>query len=776
MASIVIASVPIVMAACRILRSGHRPGRAEAILIATGMVFLFAARAGAADVEERRLSMVLDVAPDLNPIIEVSGVLIRIEETTPSTIAGDGDSWTPSRGVLAVTGGDVPTWIDARMSVRFDRPGGQEIVGGELRLRGRLHPHGPETNPGITSRYRGSGRVPATLVVPHPGLIEVMQAPDADADHVISEIRSAWRSSIGRLERRMTARDPALASGVLTALLTGDRRDLTTDFRMAAMRSGLAHLLAISGLHLGVIGMIVGTCSFSLVGRTSRLIGFLPIIAVFIFGMVVVPGPGVQRAVLMAVGFGVLQIAGRRVRGRPLMFLALALMCWWEPLWPRSVGFQLTAIATMAIVCSLSASRQRWFGTLNRTGSSRLSILRDRIGMAASAGIVAWTSTMPILLANFGAASLVSVPATMIAGSMLGPVLGIGSVLGVIESLAPGFLGDDALQMIDIPLSSFCRFLTGVSSISSPASFTTSSAGLLLSVPMAAVLSIVPSCPRPLARWSCLLIVLVTGAFCFGTRNTMTDPGVRMIDVGNGSTIVVRTDRKAMLYDAGSSSVTESGSRITIPALRRIGIRELEAIVISHANADHFDAVSEIIDVMPVGRLITTESVVAEARSGRRQRLSDLLSKVHARRIPIDTVSRGDRFAIGRIECRVLHPMSGELNRTTNDASLVLAVDVSGRHDDRKIDLLLTGDIQDEGIARVMNRERGLGVSVLELPHHGSWRPITAEMIRNLDPEVVIQSTGPRRWRHDRFGEACEGRRRLVTARDGSFVVDLPVD
>ena len=184
----------------------------------------------------------------------------------------------------------------------------------------------------------------------------------------------------------------------------------------------------------------------------------------------------------------------------------------------------------------------------------------------------------------------------------------------------------------------------------------------------------------------------------------------------------------------------------------------------------------KIIELMPVGRLITTEVFMIEARSGRRSDLHELLEKLHASGVPIEVVSRGDRFKMDRLDVRVIHPHSNEKNRTANDSSLVMAVEVAGTSRPLGADLLLTGDIQDEGIARVLAREKNLTVSVLEIPHHGSWRPIAAEMVRTFDPEVVIQSTGRRRWRHDRFGEVCAGRRRQVTARDGSFVVDLPVD
>ena len=776
LAAVLIATTTLIVAGIRVATRRNRPVFSNAILIAIGIGFLFIARSKTEDIDQCSVAMVVHAAPEIFPIMEISGVLTRVDMETSPTNREQGGEWSPLRGIMKVTDSSIPNWIDAFMPVRFDRPGGQELVGSELRIQGRLHPHGPSSNPGIEERQRGGRRVPATLVVPHAGLVDVVGRSDTEINQLLSAIRDDWRSAIGRLDSRMIQVDEAVTPGLFTALLTGQRRGLDIDFRIAAIRSGLAHLLAISGLHLAVIAVIVGGCVSALLSRPGRLVESIPILAVFIFGMLVIPGPSVQRAVLMAVAFGVFQVLGRRVQARPLVFLALAVMCWSDPIWPRSIGFQLSAVATIALACSMSSSRHRWFGPPDRVGATRRSLVLDRFRIAASAGIVAWSATMPIVIANFGVASFVSVPATILGSLLLGPILGLGVVAGFIESWMPGFLMEWSSDLIAVPLGLFSRFVTEVGAMVSPISTTTSAIGLLLSVPMSVSVAVLGGCSHRGTRWIGMMIVILTASICFGIWNTSVPPRVRMIDVGDGSAIVVRSGRKALLYDAGSNSRSESGSRVIIPTLRRIGIRKLDAIVISHANSDHFGAVAEIIELMPVGRLITTEAFIIEARSGRRSDLHALLEKLHVVGVPIEIVARGDRFSMDRLDFRVIHPASNEESRTANDSSLVMAVGVPATSREPGADLLLTGDIQDEGIARVLAREPGLDVSILEIPHHGSWRPIAAEMVRTFDPEVVIQSTGRRRWRHDRFGEACAGRRRLVTARDGSFVVDLPVE
>ena len=766
----------LVLAAMRIMVRRRCPNSVDSVLIGIGVGLLFMARTVNTGIDHATLSIDLRVAPDVAPIVDVSGVLVRIQGDPSSVDRGSDQAWDPIRGIIRVTDADDRSWIDAFMSIRFDRPGGLELPGAKIRVRGRLHAHRVSSNPGVEPRLRGSRRVSATLVVPHAGLVEPLESTEIDVARWIPLVRAGWWASIRRLEGHVSEAGESVTTGLFTALLTGDRRHLDIDFVMAARRSGLSHLLAISGLHLAVIGMLVGGGVSILLSRPSRLRHAIPIMVVSMFGMLVIPGPSVQRAVLMAVTFGGFQAMGRDVRARPLVVLALMVMCWWDPTWPGSVGFQLTSVATIAIVFAVPAFRSRWFGPGDRIGSQRRSLFRDRFSMAASAGIVAWSATLPVVIANFGTASMVSVPATMVASLLLIPILGLGFLGGMLESFLPGWSIGPVSEMIAFPLGMFSHFVREVGVLAPSISTTTTALGIIVSVPMSLAVIWILGSPPGRMRWVWTIGLVLVAFSCFGWRNSSVSPRVRMIDVIDGSAIVVRSGRSAFLYDSGSSSISNPGSRLIIPTLRRIGVRRLDGIVVSHANSDHFNAVAEIIAEMPVDRLITTESFLDVARSGSRPDLAEILEKVHAFGIPVDTAGRGDRFHFGRLGCRVIHPNRGDSYRFINDSSLVIAVQIGPGDRGRFADLLLTGDIQDEGISKVLAQETGLEVSVLEIPHHGSWRPIAAEMIRALDPEVIIQSTGPRRWRHDRFGDACAGRRRHVTARDGSFVVELPVD
>ena len=445
-------------------------------------------------------------------------------------------------------------------------------------------------------------------------------------------------------------------------------------------------------------------------------------------------------------------------------------MTWVDPFIVGRVGFQLTVAATTAIVWSSSAVERRWFGRRDLVGISRRSTVVGRFRSMAAICLVTWIATAPITLGRFGTFALMSVPGTMVILPVLPWLLGSALIATGVEMIHPGV----TLHPVDLLVRWSCGCLEsvvdGASSLVDPLSTTTTDLGSIIAFPIAIATAVILGVAGDAWRRLGLLAVVVAMTIVASPINRDVEPRVRMIDVGDGTCILVRNRRSAVLFDAGSNGRPEVDVRTIVPALRRVGVRRLDAIVVSHANTDHFQAVPGIVESMAVDLVVVGEPLLLASRSGDRPDLAEWLRRLERSEVEIRSVGRGDRGDWAGLDWTVLHPRRGETNRTVNDGSLVLRVEVP---DSAGGSLLLCGDIQDEGIARLLSREAGLAASVLELPHHGSWRPIAAELIRRIDPQAVIQSTGARRWRHDRFGPACVGRRRFVTARDGSFVLEL---
>jgi competence protein ComEC len=144
-----------------------------------------------------------------------------------------------------------------------------------------------------------------------------------------------------------------------------------------------------------------------------------------------------------------------------------------------------------------------------------------------------------------------------------------------------------------------------------------------------------------------------------------------------------------------------------------------------------------------------------------------VLKCLEQRRIPVKTIAAGYACRIGHARWNWLHPPADQRFERTNDASMVVRIEVAGRA------VLLTGDVEAEALTMLSALGPGLQVDVLELPHHGSDTVEARQFVQMADPSVVLQSTGWSRWRMDTWGEDLGAIQRLVTARDGACTVDI---
>ena len=211
--------------------------------------------------------------------------------------------------------------------------------------------------------------------------------------------------------------------------------------------------------------------------------------------------------------------------------------------------------------------------------------------------------------------------------------------------------------------------------------------------------------------------------------------------------------------------------RRLVPALRALGVRRLDAIIVSHANVDHFGAVLDLADALPVGVVQVSPQMSALARAGdQRDAAARLFDGLAARSVPVTTAACGRETVVGPSRWTWLHPPDDASFDAVNDASLVLRIAVSGRT------VLLCGDIQRRAMLALLEREPSLRADVIELPHHGSFHDVAAAFVTGLDPRIVLQSTGPRRLRPDRWATLLADTERLITARDGASWVEIDAD
>jgi competence protein ComEC len=237
------------------------------------------------------------------------------------------------------------------------------------------------------------------------------------------------------------------------------------------------------------------------------------------------------------------------------------------------------------------------------------------------------------------------------------------------------------------------------------------------------------------------------------------------LSVGHGVSFLVELpDGRALLYDAGSLDDGQRAARLVRGALAERGVRRLDAIVISHADLDHFNAVPELLRTVPVGGLLVAKPFLDFEQSS----VARVCESAVRAGVPVQIVGRGDRFRLDpAVWLEVLHPPHGEAADVHDNAnSIVLSIEYAGRR------ILLTGDLEGGGLDELIASCRG-GVDVMLSPHHGSAGANTAALAEWGSPRYVIASSGfhvnlP--LLRERYGPAADV---LATSASGAVTVSV---
>jgi competence protein ComEC len=286
--------------------------------------------------------------------------------------------------------------------------------------------------------------------------------------------------------------------------------------------------------------------------------------------------------------------------------------------------------------------------------------------------------------------------------------------------------------------------------------------------------------PGPAGRWAwprrgirvlglALLLWLVWPLLVAGISRTRGALRIDMLAVGDGSCYVLRSGGSTVIFDAGSASDLDAGRRTIVPALRRLGVRSVDAVAVSHPNLDHYSAVLEIADAFDPGSVLVTPQLLEAAARDPAGPVMFLLDRLSERYVPVLPVQAGHRRRFGAWRWTWLCPAGAVAYEQANEGSMVVLLEGTGRQ------VLLCGDIQGDALETLGDTRAELRVDVVELPHHGSHDRRAETFVRRLGPRVALQSTGRARWQRTRgrWEGALGGAEHLVTARDGACWVRI---
>ncbi len=612
----------------------------------------------------------------------------------------------------------------------YAHPDTRLTPGSRVRVIGKLRQPRRAGNPGeVNSRalYRQRG-ITHTMTLDHPGHAVVVTEPAWWSPHATAyAVHVRFHELVGsRMSRDRAA--------ILGATLLGERGNLSHDQRAKFVRSGTVHLLVVSGLHVGLLAgaVVLFLRVLGLEPRKAWAAGALVSVAyLFITGV----QPSVLRATVMLVVYALGRMLSRRPDALNVLGASALVSLAISPRDVAELGFQLSYLSVLGIF--VFAPAFKLFKPLTPSERATRGIggrASNWLGGSVRASLGVGVCTWPLLVYAVHVFSPVMVASNLFAAPLLALMLvlglltpltvipGLGAALAWLLSLLAGLLDALAGGLAAVPYGHL--FL--------PAPPVWWLAGYYVLLPLT-MISPRLRLPRVagVAAWLVWLCVLPAA-----TLASSEGPGpARMtaLDVGQGQCVVIEVpDGPCVVLDCGSTSLGAAGERVLAPYLWSRRRRHIDALIISHADADHVNGLPQLLERFPVGVIYVSETL-ADDETG-----AALLVWL-SNRAAVRVLKRGDELDLApKLRIRCLWPdvdwthglMSAREQR--NDGGLVLELQAGPSR------VLLPSDVETRGLAGVL--PLAPRVDVLFAPHQGSAVDGLPQMLAQWQPAHVVVS------------------------------------
>lgn len=538
---------------------------------------------------------------------------------------------------------------------------------------------------------------------------------------------------------------PGAGGGILKALLIGDCNDIPGELKDAYSRTGVNHILSISGFHVGIIALALFQLWFAisrlfpsllLRWNVRRFASTLSLPLVFAYLFISGAAPATSRSVLMLAFYMVGLVLEREFDHLNALVLAALLLLLFNPAYIYDVSFQLSFLALWGIMALAPLFVSLCGGPGRGRGSALIRFL------AASLAAVAVTllpvayyfqqSTLTGLLSNF----------------VIVPLLGYGAVVSGFIALPLIWLCPPVAKV----LLSFSAQFVNISNwaigqldrLPLLPDFAPSELTIAIFLSGLLLLTLAPRREQKLWTLAVLPPLLVALQLLPLSRR---EPGVRIdfFSVGQGeSTLLTFADGQRMLIDGGGAlhdSGWDPGRRLLLPCLRRMGVKRIDYLVLSHPHPDHLQGLVAVAETLPVGEFWET-GVPGEGDDYRA--LQRILAMRH---VPVRAMSAAlPALRVGGARITILSPVDARAAAAdvsdVNDSSLVMRVE------DGRFSALFTGDIGIATETLLLRTPENLRATVLKVPHHGSRYSALPEFFAAVSPKIALVGAGY----HNGFG------------------------
>lgn len=639
---------------------------------------------------------------------------------------------------------NMPAGLICYVSPEDERP----FVGRQVCVKGKLCNFSRATNPGQFDQGR------YYQIRGYDALLYDAKIMSKSETYGLRELLFRFRTMWGNVyEGCMNARD----SSMLKAMVLGDKDGLDEAWRSLYQRSGQAHLLAISALHMNVVSGVVYEVLKRLF-RRKRLCAVLTMVIVVLYGEMTQMSSSTKRAVIMFLLYMVAGVCGRCYDLMTSMAVAAVLSLVANPLLIYDAGFLLSYFAVMGVGLGLPIIRPLRQKMADRGGIlKRVEQMKLLDGLCAS--FVVSGFTLPLSLyyfyqyppyAPFLSLILIPLMGVLLTLSIAVGLLGMGLLSvplpGPLLWKVCGFFGQFC-HLILLFFEKLCKLPEQLWQVSHNKMIAPT---LYLGQPelweigayygaLFLLLGIYYGGKRMGRRrrrcaltLGSLVLLVFAGAVL---QNRPKDLAITVMDVGQGDCILIQSKGADILVDGGSSDEKSVGQYRILPCLKALGVSKLDRILITHTDADHINGIRELIELagsggIEIGGIYMSENSI-RSEAGQR-----LIQTAEEKQIKTEKVGRGDLIRQGKLSMEILYPQKEEVGEP-NELSVVSRLSYGD------FSMLLTGDIEGDGEIRLVEMlgENG-GCDVYKSAHHGSRGTGHLPLLHKIRPSVSIVSCG----------------------------------
>ena len=558
-------------------------------------------------------------------------------------------------------------------------------------------------------------------------------------------------------------------SAVMKAMLLGDKAFMDEETRDMYRNNGIMHILAVSGLHISLIGM--GLYELLRRLRLNKVITALfPIAFMYSYGIMCGIGTSSFRAICMFALRLFAPVVGRTYDVLTALSLAEILLLLDQPLYMYNSGFLFSfgAVMGMTVIRPLLNLETLFEGILAekmKFADDEISFFKKifiKVTEGLKSGGSVFIATLPVYACFYYTYPMHSILLNLI----VIPLMGILMVMGIITMILAIFGGVFEIipaAAVHIILSLY-RFLGSSESIIRGSTWYMGHSGkwqvILYIVLIAAFvflsqlagnkelfLKVMNGCNMPPMHINACRFLILPVAVLILTIHIEPDLEIDMIDVGQGDGIVISCGGKHMLIDGGSTSKKNVGKYQIIPFLKYKGIGSLDAVVMTHEDEDHISGILEIMDEMEKGGIWIDSLFLPEVSKVSRGENYDLMEKRAVELgISISYINVGESFTLSNASFICINPGKDMVTEGANAYSTVLLMKYGN------FSALFTGDVEKEGldnVKEVLNNVRSGSegwriekITLLKVAHHGSKFTTDEEFLNMIKPKVALISCG----------------------------------